>query len=82
MLSRLALLPRSMAMQGAKVMINDLKKGVSKGAGAVDAGTRDGDNQEARLVSDGDGVVEEIRALGGSPRPIMTTSPTGRARRT
>ena len=47
--------PRSMAMQGAKVMINDLKKGVSKGAGAVDAGTRDGDNQEARLVSDGDG---------------------------
>ena len=54
-LSRLALLPRSMAMQGAKVMINDLKKGVSKGAGAVDAGTRDGDNQEARLVSDGDG---------------------------
>ena len=55
MLSRLALAPRSMAMQGAKVMINDLKKGVSKGAGAVDAGTRDGDNQEARLVSDGDG---------------------------
>jgi NAD(P)-dependent dehydrogenase (short-subunit alcohol dehydrogenase family) len=52
-------------MGGAKVMVNDLKKGVSKGAGAVDTGTRGGANQEKRLVADGDTVVAEIKALGG-----------------
>jgi NAD(P)-dependent dehydrogenase (short-subunit alcohol dehydrogenase family) len=52
-----------MAMQGAKVMVNDLKKGVSSGAGAVDVGTRAGEGP--RRVSDGDSVVAEIKALGG-----------------
>ena len=49
-----------MAMQGAKVVVNDLAKG-----GGVDAGTREGANQEKRMTSDADGVVEEIISLGG-----------------
>ena len=53
------------AMGGAKVMVNDLKKGVSSGAGAVDIGAREGAGQETRLVADGDNVVAEIIALGG-----------------
>jgi NAD(P)-dependent dehydrogenase (short-subunit alcohol dehydrogenase family) len=52
-------------MQGAKVMVNDLKKGVSKGSGAVDVGTRGGEKETARRVSDGDSVVAEIKAMGG-----------------
>ena len=52
-------------MQGAKVMVNDLKKGGSKGTGAVDVGTRGGKNEQARRVSDGDSVIAEIKAMGG-----------------
>jgi len=39
-------LARSFAMQGAKVVVNDLAKG-----GGVDAGTREGANQEKRITS-------------------------------
>ena len=40
------MLARSFAMQGAKVVVNDLAKG-----GGVDAGTREGANQEKRITS-------------------------------